>query len=100
MMRTLLRGRALVLGLFLLFGPASAFAETPKQAVCREVANKAQRVLWDAFRKSADEMFCRKPWVERQADEFAACGLTNTGNLLGNKTKNTWNRFFDRADVG
>ena len=100
MMRTLLRGRALVLGLFLLFGPASAFAEKPKQEVCREVANKAQRVLWDAFRKSADEMFCRKPWVERQADEFAACGLTNTGNLLSNKSKNAWNRFFDRADVG
>jgi len=89
---------ALVVGICVLAVPPAS-AEESKEDVCRNLAKKAERALWDGFRESADELFCRKPWVKRKSHELLACGLTDTTNLLANKIKSRWNRFFDKADA-
>ncbi len=84
---------ALLLSLFI----APAYAEKPAAEVCGDVAKKAQRALWDNMRETGDDLFCRKPWVQRRPDELMACGLHTTTNLYTNKLKNKWNAFFDRV---
>jgi hypothetical protein len=89
--------RVLILAAALLspfVGGGPAGADSTKEQVCAEVAAKAQRQIWDSVRETGDELFCRKPWVQRRPDEFAACALTNTVNTFGNKLKNRWNAFF------
>jgi len=83
--------------LILIFYFSPAHAEKSAMEVCGDVANKAQRVLWDSVRETGDELFCRKPWVQRRPDELLACGIHTTTNLYGNKLKNKWNAFFDKA---
>lgn len=77
--------------------PGASNAVESAQDVCREVARKADRTLWDGMREAGDELFCRKPWVDRRPEELAACGATSLINKYGNRTKNKWNRFFDQA---
>jgi microsomal dipeptidase-like Zn-dependent dipeptidase len=72
-------------------------AEQTPQEVCGEIARKAQRTLWDGVRQTADELFCRKPWVDRRPDELAACALTSDTIRFTNRVKNKWNRFFDET---
>ncbi|HSK75320.1 MAG TPA: membrane dipeptidase [Thermoanaerobaculia bacterium] len=81
----------------LAFPGSSVQAQPSPQEVCREVARKADRTLWDGMREAGDDLFCRKPWVSRRPDELAACGVTSLGNKFGNRVKNKWNRFFEQA---
>lgn len=77
----------------------TALAAASTNDVCKEVAAKAKLVLWDEFRKAADESFCRKPWVERDAREFLACAGANKAIKISSRLRDRWNRFFDKADA-
>lgn len=73
-------------------------AVTSQEDVCEQVSKKAGRAIWDSVRKSADEHFCRKPWVDRTRQEFLACAASNNLIRFGNRLKDHWNAFFASAD--
>jgi len=74
-----------------------ALAVDSKEKVCDEIARKAERAIWNSVRETGDELFCRKPWVERRPEELLACGLHVETNRFTNRLKNRWNRFFQQT---
>lgn len=59
------------------FGSA-AMAQNAR-SICRDVLRLAEpRVVWQAFRDTADAHFCRKDWVTDRPGELMACGDPRT----------------------
>jgi Membrane dipeptidase (Peptidase family M19) len=71
------------------------FSEVSSEQRCNEVAAKLRPSFWDAMREAADATVCRKPWVERSAEEFAACATTDLSLKFSQAVKDKWNAFFD-----
>ena len=92
------RGRPAALALLAFLFPAvSAHAAKTADETCEALARKAQRTLWSSVRETGDSLFCRKSWVPGKPDELSACGVWTKANVFSNKTKNAWNRLFDKA---
>ena len=86
-------------GLLLSLSALPALAVDSKEKVCDEIARKAERAIWNSVRETGDELFCRKPWVERRPEELLACGVHVETNRFTNRLKNHWNRFFQQTSA-
>lgn len=76
-----------------------AYAVKSKDQVCKSIARKAKRTLWNSVREAGDNLFCRKGWLTSRVDELTGCGGWTKINRFGNLAKNKLNRFFDKANA-
>ena len=65
--------------------------------VCHSVPKPPLQLLWEGMRKTGDELFCRKFWMQNHPEELVACG--SIAGRYSSRLNDKWNRVFSKGNT-